>query len=173
VLQAVGRTRWQRVFETWPTDSGRTWAPITLTSEFGRRRGHAARWPAPHRLQPHDAGAHAAECRCVARRQNLERCARTGERSGRILVPGSDPGRRRTRAHHVYMETPAHQTCRDRSDDASVACYEPEPLTKAVISNRWFTATCVAGFLDCRMPIVMATVHLPSGLTRHPAASTR
>lgn len=31
-LQAVGRTREQRVFETWSTDSGRTWTPITLTS---------------------------------------------------------------------------------------------------------------------------------------------
>jgi len=103
---------------------------IAAESEFGRRRGHAARWPAPHRLQPHDAGAHAAECRCVARRQDLERCARTGERSGRILVPGSNPDRRRTCAHHVHMEAPAHQTCRDRSDDASVACYEPESPTR-------------------------------------------
>jgi len=32
VLQAVGRTRSQRVFETWSTDSGRTWTPIALTS---------------------------------------------------------------------------------------------------------------------------------------------
>jgi predicted neuraminidase len=31
-LQAVGRTRSQRVFETWSTDFGRTWTPITLTS---------------------------------------------------------------------------------------------------------------------------------------------
>ena len=27
-LQAVGRTRSQRVFETWSTDRGRTWTPI-------------------------------------------------------------------------------------------------------------------------------------------------
>ena len=32
VLQAVGRTRSQRVFEAWSTDAGRTWTPITLTS---------------------------------------------------------------------------------------------------------------------------------------------
>src|SRR5678809_304902 len=32
VLQAVGRTRSQRVFEAWSTDSGRTWVRITLTS---------------------------------------------------------------------------------------------------------------------------------------------
>jgi predicted neuraminidase len=31
-LQAVGRTRSQRVFETWSTDGGRTWAPLSLTS---------------------------------------------------------------------------------------------------------------------------------------------
>ena len=31
-LQAVGRTRSQRVFETWSADSGRTWTPIALTS---------------------------------------------------------------------------------------------------------------------------------------------
>jgi predicted neuraminidase len=31
-LQAVGRTRSQRVFETWSDDGGRTWAPISLTS---------------------------------------------------------------------------------------------------------------------------------------------
>jgi predicted neuraminidase len=31
-LQAVGRTRSQRVFETWSADGGRTWAPISLTS---------------------------------------------------------------------------------------------------------------------------------------------
>jgi predicted neuraminidase len=31
-LQAVGRTRSQRVFETWSTDGGRTWSPLTLTS---------------------------------------------------------------------------------------------------------------------------------------------
>ena len=31
-LQAVGRTRSQRVFETWSTDGGRTWTPISLTS---------------------------------------------------------------------------------------------------------------------------------------------
>ncbi len=30
-LQAVGRTRSQRVFETWSDDGGRTWSPITLT----------------------------------------------------------------------------------------------------------------------------------------------
>jgi predicted neuraminidase len=32
VLQAVGRTRSQRVFETWSSDGGRTWTPIALTS---------------------------------------------------------------------------------------------------------------------------------------------
>jgi predicted neuraminidase len=31
-LQAVGRTRSQRVFETWSTDGGRTWSPTALTS---------------------------------------------------------------------------------------------------------------------------------------------
>ncbi|HMF92790.1 MAG TPA: sialidase family protein [Vicinamibacterales bacterium] len=31
-LQAVGRTRSQRIFETWSTDGGRTWSPIVLTS---------------------------------------------------------------------------------------------------------------------------------------------
>jgi predicted neuraminidase len=31
-LQAVGRTRAQRIFETWSTDGGRTWTPIALTS---------------------------------------------------------------------------------------------------------------------------------------------
>lgn len=30
-LQAVGRTRSQRVFETWSTDRGRTWSPLILT----------------------------------------------------------------------------------------------------------------------------------------------
>jgi predicted neuraminidase len=32
VLQAVGRTRSERVFETWSSDAGRTWTPIALTS---------------------------------------------------------------------------------------------------------------------------------------------
>jgi predicted neuraminidase len=32
VLQAIGRTRSQRVFETWSTDGGRTWTPIALTA---------------------------------------------------------------------------------------------------------------------------------------------
>ena len=31
-LQAVGRTRSGRVFETWSADAGRTWTPIALTS---------------------------------------------------------------------------------------------------------------------------------------------
>ena len=31
-LQAVGRTRSQRIFETWSADGGRTWSPIALTS---------------------------------------------------------------------------------------------------------------------------------------------
>jgi predicted neuraminidase len=31
-LQAVGRTRSQRVFETWSSDAGRTWTPIALTA---------------------------------------------------------------------------------------------------------------------------------------------
>lgn len=31
-LQAVGRTRSQRIFETWSTDGGRTWTPLALTS---------------------------------------------------------------------------------------------------------------------------------------------
>jgi predicted neuraminidase len=31
-LEAVGRTRSQRVFETWSNDGGRTWTPIALTS---------------------------------------------------------------------------------------------------------------------------------------------
>lgn len=30
-LQALGRTRSQRVFETWSNDSGRSWSPIALT----------------------------------------------------------------------------------------------------------------------------------------------
>jgi predicted neuraminidase len=31
-LQAVGRSRSQRVFETWSSDKGQTWSPVTLTS---------------------------------------------------------------------------------------------------------------------------------------------
>jgi predicted neuraminidase len=31
-LQAVGRTRAGRIFETWSSDNGRTWTPISLTS---------------------------------------------------------------------------------------------------------------------------------------------
>jgi len=31
-LQAIGRTRSQRIFETWSTDRGQTWTPITLTA---------------------------------------------------------------------------------------------------------------------------------------------
>ena len=31
-LQAVGRSRSQHVFETWSSDKGRTWSPVTLTS---------------------------------------------------------------------------------------------------------------------------------------------
>src|SRR2546430_16751169 len=31
-LQAIGRTRSQRIFETWSADGGRTWSPIALTS---------------------------------------------------------------------------------------------------------------------------------------------
>jgi predicted neuraminidase len=31
-LQAVGRSRSQRVFETWSSDKGRTWSPVTLTA---------------------------------------------------------------------------------------------------------------------------------------------
>jgi len=30
-LQAVGRTRSQRIFETWSADGGRTWSPLALT----------------------------------------------------------------------------------------------------------------------------------------------
>ena len=30
-LQALGRTRSQRVFETWSGDGGRTWGPMSLT----------------------------------------------------------------------------------------------------------------------------------------------
>jgi len=31
-LQAIGRTRSQRIFETWSNDGGRTWSPVTLTA---------------------------------------------------------------------------------------------------------------------------------------------
>lgn len=31
-LQAVGRSRSERVFETWSSDNGRTWGPVTLTA---------------------------------------------------------------------------------------------------------------------------------------------
>ena len=31
-LQAIGRTRSQRIFETWSNDGGRTWSPLTLTA---------------------------------------------------------------------------------------------------------------------------------------------
>ena len=31
-LQAVGRSRSQRVFETWSTDKGRSWSPVALTT---------------------------------------------------------------------------------------------------------------------------------------------
>jgi predicted neuraminidase len=30
-LQAIGRTRSQRIFETWSSDRGRTWTPLLLT----------------------------------------------------------------------------------------------------------------------------------------------
>ncbi|PYQ69820.1 MAG: sialidase, partial [Acidobacteria bacterium] len=32
MLQAVGRSRSGRVFETWSSDRGQTWAPLTLTA---------------------------------------------------------------------------------------------------------------------------------------------
>jgi predicted neuraminidase len=31
-IQALGRTRSQRIFETWSSDGGRTWGPMTLTA---------------------------------------------------------------------------------------------------------------------------------------------
>src|SRR5256885_16004606 len=31
-LEAVGRTRSERVFESWSTDSGKTWTPLALTA---------------------------------------------------------------------------------------------------------------------------------------------
>lgn len=38
-LQALGRTRSERVFETWSTDGGRTWSPLALTSLLNPNAG--------------------------------------------------------------------------------------------------------------------------------------
>ena len=42
-LQSVGRTRSQRVFETWSDDGGKTWGPVTLTCTPESELGHRCR----------------------------------------------------------------------------------------------------------------------------------
>jgi predicted neuraminidase len=64
-LQAVGRTRSGRVFETWSADAGQTWTPLALTAlpnpSSGHRCGDSERWTAPDRVQPHRQGPLALE----------------------------------------------------------------------------------------------------------------
>ena len=45
-LQAVGRSRSRRVFETWSDDGGKTWGPVTLSGAAQPERRHRRRDPA-------------------------------------------------------------------------------------------------------------------------------
>ena len=121
-LQAIGRTRSGRVFETWSADRGQMWTPVvpdgTAQSQRRYRCRDAEGRPSSSRLQSHPSGKNAAEYRGHARRQNLGSRTRSGNRARRIFVSGGDPELGRPRAHHLHVETPADQTCGHRSGEA-------------------------------------------------------
>ena len=75
-LQAIGRTRSGRVFETWSDDSGQTWTPVDVAGPAEPQRRH--RRPdtegrtSSARLQSHAEGQNAAERRHLARWQKWD-----------------------------------------------------------------------------------------------------
>ena len=89
-LQALGRSRSGRVFETWSSDRGRTWTRFVDRPAESQRRDRcrdAERRPSPARLQSHAERTHAAERRDVARWQGMARpctCSRRSRASTRI-----------------------------------------------------------------------------------------
>ena len=117
-LEAVGRTRSARVFQTWSEDGGKTWTPLRVTALPNPSAGTDAvtltRWPAADRLQPHAKGAHAAQRRDLARRHGVGRRARARKRAGRVFIPGGDPGGRWQGPHHLHVEAAAGQARRHR-----------------------------------------------------------
>ena len=122
-LQAVGRTRSGRVFQTWSEDGGKTWArqlttlpnPSSGTDAVTLRDGRHCR------LQPHAERPHPAERRGLARRHDVGGGARSRERAGRVLLSGGDPDGRRQGARHLHLEAAARQARRGRSREADVS----------------------------------------------------
>ena len=104
-LQAVGRTRSGRLFETWSDDSGSTWTPLALTTLPNPNSGIDA-------ITLRD-GRHlivyAAERRVVTRWQDVGSGRRPGARPRRVLVSSGDSGRERTGARDVHVEARADQ----------------------------------------------------------------
>ena len=87
-LQAVGRTRSGRVFETWSADRGQTWTPVTLTTAESQRRHRRCDTegrPPSARLQPHAQGPNAAE-RCRPRDGRTWEAATCSKASRRVFV---------------------------------------------------------------------------------------
>ena len=89
-LQALGRTRSGRLFETWSADRGQTWTPVTLTRpaepERRHRRRHVEGRPPSSCLQSHGQGQDAAERRHHAGRTEVGSGACARERARRVLV---------------------------------------------------------------------------------------
>ena len=117
-LQALGRTRSQRVFETWSHDGGRTWAPLSLTSLPNPNSGTDAVTLRDGRhliVYNHTVKGRSPLNVSISRDGKTWDAARIlegepGEYSYPAVIQGADG-----RGRDVYLETSAHQACRDRS----------------------------------------------------------
>ena len=82
--------------------------------EFRLGCSHSSRWPPPVGLQSHCVGALSPQRSGVRRRQSLGSSVGSRERTGRVLVPGSNPGFRWTGSHHLHVATATHPSRCDR-----------------------------------------------------------
>ena len=119
VLQAVGRTRSGRVFETWSRDAGRTWSPIELTALPNPNAGIDAVTLADGRhllVYNHTTEGRTPLNVAVSSDGRTWMAALVLENEpGEDLVPGRHSSLGRPRAHHLHLAPRAHQARRDRS----------------------------------------------------------
>ena len=115
-LQALCRNRAGRILETFSTDGGRTWAPLTPTVLPNPNSGLDAvtladgRQVLVYNHVPALAGrlewsAVAAQHRRLGRRQDLAGGRGAGARSGRVFLPGHYSVARRRHSRHLHLET--------------------------------------------------------------------
>ena len=121
-LQAIGRTRSGRVFETWSDDSGQTWSPVTLLDLPNPSAGTDALTLKDGRhllVYNHTPKGRTPLNVAVSRDGRAwDYRARSRKRARRIFVSSGHPDGRRARAHYLHVAARTRQARRARSGEA-------------------------------------------------------